>query len=272
MKKALYIIVLLSAFFGQENLSAAVESSPVSDTVAFQNERKRFLPTARRIERIADDICFVYRGETAIGFSVSYATLTSDDTNFMLLMDNFNAKGTAFTLNPSIGYFIKDNLCVGARFGYTRMDGHLGNISINPGSGGDINLSLSDIGFESRMSTLGTYLRSYAGVDPNGHFGLFAELELMLKTGISRFYYKPGEEIKDKYNNVLSAGIGFSTGVSVYIFPNVSTNLSFGLGGFDFTRIVQKDAEGNITGSRTASKMNWKLNLLDIKIGVNIHL
>ena len=91
---------------------------------------RRFLPTSRRIDRGINDICYAYKGEMAIGFAASYGTLTSDDTDLMLILDGIDMKGSVFTLNPSFGYFIKDNICLGVRFGYTRTQGTLGNVSL----------------------------------------------------------------------------------------------------------------------------------------------
>ena len=232
---------------------------------------RRFLPTSRRIDRGINDICYAYKGEMAIGFAASYGTLTSDDTDLMLILDGIDMKGSVFTLNPSFGYFIKDNICLGVRFGYTRTQGTLGNVSLNLGSANDISMSLSDVGFKNRMTTMGAFMRSYAGVDPKGHFGLFGELELMFRMGTSVFSYAP-EGVKSTDGSNMQVRIAFSSGVAVYIFPNVCCTLSFGLGGFQFSKVNQKDAAGNVTGSRQASKLLLRLNLADIKIGLNFHL
>ena len=216
---------------------------------------RRFLPTSRRIDRGINDICYAYKGEMAIGFAASYGTLTSDDTDLMLILDGIDMKGSVFTLNPSFGYFIKDNICLGVRFGYTRTQG-----------------TLSDVGFKNRMTTMGAFMRSYAGVDPKGHFGLFGELELMFRMGTSVFSYAPEGGVKSTDGSNMQVRIAFSSGVAVYIFPNVCCTLSFGLGGFQFSKVNQKDAAGNVTGSRQASKLLLRLNLADIKIGLNFHL
>lgn len=166
---------------------------------------RRFLPTSRRIDRGINDICYAYKGEMAIGFAASYGTLTSDDTDLMLILDGIDMKGSVFTLNPSFGYFIKDNICLGVRFGYTRTQGTLGHVSLNLGSANDISMSLSDVGFKNRMTTMGAFMRSYAGVDPKGHFGLFGELELMFRMGTSVFSYAP-EGGRQEYRRQQHAG------------------------------------------------------------------
>ena len=64
----------------------------------------------------------------------------------------------------------------------------------------------------------------------------------------------------------------FNPGVAVYMFPNVCATVSFGMGGFTFTSIKQYDNDGVQTGSRTQSKMLFRLNLADIHFGMNVHL
>ncbi|MBO8447954.1 MAG: hypothetical protein IAC29_01620 [Bacteroidetes bacterium] len=233
--------------------------------------KKKFLPVSRRIDRGINDITYVYKNEIAIGLDVSYGTLSSDDTNIMLMIDGLDFKGSVFTVNPSVGYFFTDNICVGTRFGYSKIDGNLGNVTLDIGMD-DLDLSLSDILLRSQVTTMGLFLRSYAGVDPKGVFGLFAELELAYRTGNSMFSYNTSEGAQTTHTNNYQARLGISAGVSVYIMPKLCCNLSFGLGGISYNKIRQHDAAGIYTGGRTATSMNWKLNLLDIGIGFNVHL
>ena len=76
-----------------------------------------------------------------------------------------------------------------------------------------------------------------------------------------------------KYTNSdnLQFRFSFNPGVAVYIFPNVCGTLSFGLGGFQYSKIDQTDQDGK-TGSRTASKMRFRLNLANINVGMTVHL
>lgn len=252
-----------------EGVAAGPVRGPVEDSLVV---KERFLPVARRMDRGIDDIKFVYKDEIALGLSISYGTLTSDDSDMMLILDGLNLSGSIFTLNPSFGYFFKDNMCVGVRFGYTVMNGNIGNASLNLGSSNDFGLSLSGVDFRSRMTTMGAFLRSYAGIDSKGHFGLFAELELTYKMGRSHFSYTSGSGQRGTDGNNMQLKAAVNTGVAVYIFPNVCCTLSFGLGGFQFNRVVQHDAEGNVAGMRNASKLLLRLNIADIRIGLNVHL
>lgn len=252
---------------------APIDSVGKTSALSLQpSARKPFLPTRRRIDREINKIQYVYKGEMALGLAVSYGTMSSDDTDFMLLIDNIDLEGSIFTVNPSFGYFVKNNLCLGVRFGYTQADGQLNSAALDLGEINDVNMSFSNIRFTNRTISLGAFMRSYAGIDTKGHFGLFGEMELAAKSGSSEFSYESDGQLKHTKSDNRQFKLSFSAGVAVYLFPNVCSSLSFGLGGIQVNNITQKDREGNIIGSRKASKMLFRLNLADIRIGVNIFL
>lgn len=233
---------------------------------------KPFLPTRGRIDRKINAVKYAYKGEMAFGLAASYGAISSDDSDFLLIVDGIGLEGSVFTINPSVGYFLSDNICLGVRFGYSRTVGHLGNISLDLGSANDVNMSLSNVDFKNQMTTMAAFLRSYAGIDKKGHFGLFGELEFALKAGSSDFSYAPDGEKKLTKSNNTQFKLAFNSGVAVYIFPNVCCTLSFGLGGIQFNKVTQRGLDGSVIGSRQASKMLFRLNLADIRIGLNVHL
>lgn len=219
-----------------------------------------------------DNIKFAYKGEVILGLTASYGTLTSEDTDYFLLLDNFNADGSITTVNPFIGYFYRDNRCVGVRFGYRHIGGTLGNIDLDLGDQNDFDFSIDNMDLSSDNFSFGVFHRSYVGLDRKGRFGLFAELELSVTTGSSDFKYKSGDTYKTTYSDNFQARLSFNPGMAVYIFPNVCGTLSFGLGGIQYSSVTQKDENGVKTGSRDASKMRFRLNLANINIGMTVHL
>lgn len=252
------------------DLSDSSASMPTS--VSPVRRKQRFLPMKRRIDREINKIKFAYAGEIALGLTVSYGTLSSDDTDYLLILDNLNLNGSIFTINPSVGYFFKDNMSAGVRFGYTNINGTLDTGNFNLGEQNDVNLAFKNLHLQSSALSVGLYFRSYAGLDSKGHFGLFGEVDLSMKTGNSEFTYETEGTLRSTFSDDLKLSLGFNPGLAVYIFPNVCSTISFGLGGIEYTKIKQKDADGNEIGQRTASKMRFRLNLLNIRIGVTVHL
>ncbi len=237
-----------------------------------RSRKDRFLPVRRRMDREIDKIKYVYQGEMITGLTASYGTLSSEDTDFLVILDNIDADGTIASVKPYFGYFYRNNRCIGVRFGYTYVDAKLNGARLDLGESNDVAFDLPYVGVKSNNYSFGIFHRSYAGLDPKGRFGLFAEIELSMSSGQSEFSFESGGEKKTTYSENIRAKFSFNPGAAVYIFPNVCATLSFGLGGVQYTHVTQKDAEGNKVGSRTASNMRFQLNLAAINIGMTVHL
>ena len=249
-------------------LKAAEAESPIRG-------KNRFLPTRRRIDREINKLKFAYKGEVMMGLTASYGTMSSDDTDIMLILDGIDADGTVATVKPFIGYFYRDNNCLGVRFGYRHMDGSLDAARYDLGESNDASGSIPKVNFNSDNYSFGIFHRSYAGLDPKGRFGLFAEFELSLSTGTSKLSYQPdtaSDNMKTTLSDNTQLKLAFNPGAAVYIFPNVCATLSFGLGGIQYTSVTQKDDAGNKIGTRKASNMRFRLNVAAINFGMTIHL
>ena len=234
MKKFLLLMLLAPAALSAAADSGADASVVVRKDSAFV-EKHRFLPTAKRIDRRIDRNKFAYKGEVALGITASYGTISSDDTDMMLILDHINLDGTMAQVNPFVGYFYRDNNMVGLRLGYRHIGMGLGNLEVDLGSQNDLDISLDNMDYSGNAYSFGLFHRSYTGIDPKGSFGLFAELELSGMIGRSDFSYLSGDTPKSTHSKSFKMNISFNPGVAVYIFPNVCGTLSFGLGGLQYS-------------------------------------
>ena len=266
---------------GQEKTAKAETpkaGTPAAEETAAENSRPggmrlkhRFLPTSRRIDREINKNRFVFKGETLCGLTISYGTLSTEDADMFPIFENIGLRGNITTVNPFAGYFYRDNNCVGVRFGYQHMKGELGNVDLDLGAGNDISMSLGGMALSSDSYSAAFFYRSYVGLDPKGRFGLFAELEASMTTGSTDFINRSGETEKATYSDNFRVKLGFNPGLAVYIFPNVCATVSIGLGGIQYNTVTQRDAAGNKTGSRSSSKMRFRLNIADINCGMVVH-
>ena len=234
--------------------------------------KKRFLPTSRRIDREINRNKFVYRGETMLGLTASYGTVSSEDADMFPVFDGISLKGAVASVNPFIGYFYKDNRCIGLRLGYSHVKGTLDSFGVNLGSANDLDIEIPWIDLSSNRFSAGLFHRSYVALDERGRFGVFGEAELSFSSGENIFAYKSGDTAKYTESNTTTLRVLFSPGLAVYAFPNVCMSLSFGLGGFKYTSIRQFDETGTAIGNRQYSNLNFRLNVADIRIGMTIHL
>lgn len=297
MKKLIATLAMIFVAFGTyaDNISDELlaptstenSASPVQQADSTRTEsvvKSRFMPTAKRFNRDINKGVYAYKGEIMLGLTVSYGNLASDDTDYYLILDQLKLNGAIVQVKPYIGYFVANNHVLGLRFGYSYINGSLGNASINLGENIDLgDISFGGIGLQSNNYSFGIFHRSYVPLDKRGRFGLFSELELSAQTGSQTITItKSAVENEDgtttpasvskSNSDTFRAKLNFSPGLAVYVFPNVCATVSVGLGGLQYNSIKQRDAAGAVTGSRWNSQMRFRVNVADIRIGVNVHL
>ena len=229
-----------------------------------------------RVDREIDKNVFAYKGEWMCGVSASYGTLSTDDSDIALVVENLKLGGSVISVKPYFGYFYRNNLAIGARFGYTRMAGSFNNANIDLGNFiNGIEFSTEGIGLDylSNAYSFALFHRAYVPLDRRGRFGVFGELELEGQFGRSFFGFMYNNEWNKSVSDTYKVAFNFNPGVAAYVFPNVCATVSFGLGGLQYTHIKQYDGEMNPTGgTRDFSKLRYRLNLAEINIGVTVHL
>ena len=258
---------------GRDSLSngtAAPRPAATAAEEAPEPVRQRFLPTRRRMDREIDKIKYAYRGEIMLGTTASYGTLSTDEADIWTLVSNITAEGAVASVKPFVGYFYRDNRCIGVRFGYQHMSGKIQNAEYDLGASNNISGAIPYFDMKSNSYSFGLFHRSYAGLDPAGRIGLFAEFEFLVTCGTADFVFD--DPASRTYSDNMQLKLAFNPGAAVYIFPNVCATISFGLGGIQYNTVTQKNQAGEKIGSRETSKMRFRLNLLAINFGMNIHL
>ena len=229
-----------------------------------------------RIDRGIDKNAFAYKNEWICGVSASYGTLSTDDSDIALVIEDLKLGGSIVTVKPYFGYFYRNNLAIGARFGYTHMAGHFDNANVNLSnfiSGIEFSTAGVALGYLSNAYSFAVFHRAYVPLDKRGRFGVFGELELEGSYGRSKFSFMFNDEWHRSVSDTYKVRFNFNPGVAAYIFPNVCATVSFGLGGLQYNHIKQFDANMNPTGgTRDFSKLRFRLNLAEINIGVTVHL
>lgn len=275
MKK---IITLLAIAFVAQIAHAQTETPaaalPSDLTVRADSAINRRKPTLKRnrIDREINKNQFSFKGETMLGITASYGTISSEDTDIGLILDDIKLNGSVVTVKPFVGYMYRDNNCIGVRLGYTHMMGNLGNATLDLGEANDIDVSVGNMRYKNNAYALGIYHRTYIAIDSKGRFGVFGEFELSGSVGRMEFSYLSDDTWKTSISDIYKCEFSFNPGLAVYIFPNVCASISFGLGGLRYTHTKQYDGDHNFTGKRNFSKMRFRLNIADINFGMTLHL
>lgn len=222
-----------------------------------------------RFDRGIVNHLFVKRKTWISGLTVSYIGYSSEDTQFFSLLKDFDAEAKIFSINPFVGYFIKENVCVGIKFGYQNFLGDLGNFSIDIDD--DMSFALKDMRYDQHMLSTTAFYRSYVGLDRSKRFGLFNETSLSFNTGTARYQRGSEDNRKDTSTRIREIHLGLNPGATVFIMENVAAELSFGVVGFKY-REEKQITNGEESGWRRSSGANFKINLLNISIGVVAYL
>ena len=277
MKK---IILLLAILLGvgitaQEIKAQGILFGVQRDTTKIER-KKGGVFQINRVNRDIDRNVFAYKSEWMCGISASYATLSSDDATLAVVIDNLNLGGSIISVKPYIGYFYRNNLAIGARFGYSRTMGHFDSANINLGNfinGIEFSTEGIAVDYLSNAYSFAIFHRAYVPLDRKGRFGVFGELELEGSYGRSQFGFMYNDEWTRSISDAYKVRFNFNPGVAAYIFPNVCATVSFGLGGLQYNHIKQFDANMVPTGgTRDYSKLRFRLNITEINIGVTVHL
>lgn len=232
----------------------------------------RFLPMNRRVDRNINTNKFVYRNEVMLGLTASYGTLSVDNSDLLLLLENINIGLKRTTVRPFVAYTYRDNSAVGLRMGYEMVKGNLDNLSLNLGEEADLSFSLGGFAVGSENMSVALFHRNYMGLDRRGIVGVILESELLVKSGLTTVTMGSGEGATNSRNKTFTAKLNLNPGLAVYIFPEVCVTVTVGIGGLSYNRIRQIDDAGVEVGCRQRSNMSFKVNIADIQIGVVAHL
>ncbi len=291
MKNWKYILILIgAAFSAQHTLGAEIADATVplandslvasldSSAIAFADSIVLAYPDTlksskglnrKRYNRGLKNYLFIPKKEWIAGLTVSYGKFDIKDNTLLIYLNDLNLKGNITTLNPYVGYFFRDNACIGVKLGYNHMSADLNNVDFEISD--DIQLHLDNMRYTGETFTAAIFHRSYIGVDKGKRFGFFNETELAFSSGTSRFIRTGDERIKNTKTTTSEIKLGLNPGACVFIMNNVSASLSFGVAGLRYGTIKQI-TNGEEVGERRSSGADFKINLLNINIGMCLHI
>lgn len=242
--------------------STAAEIAPIgTEVIDSMPTRKIYLPK------------FIKKKEFIVGLTASFGSVSSENSNILYALADIDASLSHSSVDPFVGYFYRDNKCIGLRFGYDKISGSVDSGVLDFGESNDLEFEIPYVEINSTSFSYSVFHRNYLALDPKGSFGLFAELELTASDNRSTMAFDLGSDgLQTIHSNNFSFNLNFNPGIVVFVLDNISTNVSLGLGGLGYTSITQYDGEGTVTGGRTSSQLSFKLNILDINFGVTVHL
>lgn len=227
------------------------------------------LPTKRlgRFDRKLYNWLIYPKGLWHIGLTANYGELSTDDSEFLSLIQDVDLKGKIYSIKPSVSYFLRNNVCVGLRLAFTKGDMAINSFKVDIDE--DMSFDLHDIKYTSDSYSAAVFIQQYFGLSRRSRFAVFNEAEVSVGTGNSHFIRPFDGELRDTRTKNQSFNINYSPGVSIMMMKNAAFNLSFGIFGFHLKDEKQWE-NGEEAGSRFTSGINFRFNLFNINFGVSI--
>lgn len=226
-------------------------------------------PNLGRYDRGLFNFLFIPKGTWKAGLTVSYGEFSTADLQLLDLVGDVDVNANTFNIKPYLSYFLRNNLAVGVRMGYTRSSANIDSFQVDIDE--DMNFNLHDIGYRAESYTAAVMLQQYMGLSRRGRFGIYNEVELAFSSGNSDFDRPYAGVLKRTHTTNMEAKLTFSPGVCVFIMENVSFNVSFGVFGF-YLRNENQQVDGEPMGNRFTSGANFRINLFNLAFGLGIHL
>ena len=220
-----------------------------------------------RFDRGLFNYIFIPRNKWGFGITASYGELNTYDVQVLSILKDVDFNGKMYSIRPYLSYFIRNNQSVGLKFNYNRGIADLGRLAVDFDD--DLNFTLRDVSYYQQSFGIGAFYRNYVGLDHNGRFSIFNEVELGFSSGSSRFRRLYNSEPRDTRTTSTEVSLNFSPGVCVFIQEYVSFNVSFGVFGLKM-RNEKQLTNGIDEGSRFTSGANFRFNIFNINFGLMV--
>lgn len=222
-----------------------------------------------RHDRGLSNFLYIPRGVWSIGLTASYGEIDTKELEIFDLLSDVNVNAHAFSIKPYLQYFIKNNMAVGMKFGYTNAEGNIDSFKVDIDD--DMNFNLHDIVYKAETYSASFTFTQFIGLARRSRFGVFNEIELAFASGNSDFTRPYNNEPRSTHTTTMSASLNFSPGLQVFMMKNVAFHISFGVFGFSLKNEKQKE-NGVETGNRFTSGANFRFNIFNINFGLAVTL
>lgn len=205
------------------------------------------------------------KGEWQCGFSVMYSDFSSDDYEYMMILQGVDASASMLRIAPEAAYTFRNNHALGARFQYSNLNGAIDTATAD--ILGNFNMSFEDIHAFSRSMSGSIFQRTYVGLDDQGRVGIFWDYVLGFTRTKSQFY--TGEPVSS-YTLKKKVYLGFAPGVVYYPMNNVSVQANLSLASLSYSNLTAY-RDGKAEGIRNVWNAQASLNVMDLNFGLTIH-
>lgn len=223
---------------------------------------------AQKFDRGIVNQVFVPKGQWLVGGAFSYSQFNMADYNFLIL-NNMDLNGYTLDINPFVGYFIKDNMAVGVRFGYNRSSANIDRLDLTLFD--DLGANIKDYSYVQHIYSGTVMMRNYLSIGEKKRFGLFNEVRLTAGGGQGKFVSGKGEALTGTYQNIYEFQLGLAPGLVAFVTNSIAVEASVGIMGLQYKKVVQTKDQV-YEGTYDTSGLNFKFDIFSINLGISFYI
>ncbi|MDF9831113.1 hypothetical protein [Parabacteroides sp. PF5-6] len=217
-----------------------------------------------KIDRGIEQKTFIPKGQWMAGASFSYLEYEADNYQWIVLED-LDLVGYSFKVSPTVAYFIRDNIAVGGRVGYSRTLTDLGKLSLSLGD--DLNIDIDELHMKNHSFLTTAFVRTYLNLGNSKRFGLFNEMSVTYSYGQGNSTNQLRDEPKAVHETKNALNFGVTPGLVCFINDYIAVEASVDVLGLDFKWNKQTINQVEEASWRS-SGANFKINLFSINLGM----
>ena len=219
---------------------------------------------------------FIPKGSVGFGAAFSYATYdignSADDYGYKALfgvLGGVHAQFISGGVSPHVSYFVMDNLAVGGRFNFKRNMLDVGSAALNLTE--DMSFGIDDFHYFKDSYSGAIFARYFIPFGNSKRFAMFSELRAVGGYGQSETYKLSDLDKHGTYQDIYDFEIGVVPGLCAFVTNTIALEVAIGLVGLNYQKVVQKTNQVGVSVMEN-SGANFRINLLDISLGISFYL
>lgn len=219
---------------------------------------------------------FIPKGSVGFGAAFSYGTYdlgnSANDYGYKALfgmLGGIQANMVSGSVSPHVSYFVMDNLSVGGRFDFKRNKLDVGSASLSLTE--DMSFGINDFHYFKDSYGGAVFARYFIPFGSSKRFAMFSELRATGGYAQSETYKLTDLDKHGTYQDIYDFEIGVVPGLCAFVTNEVALEVAVGLVGLNYQKVVQKTNQVG-TSVMENSGANFKINLLNISLGISIYI
>jgi opacity protein-like surface antigen len=219
---------------------------------------------------------FIPKGSVGFGASFSYGTYnignSQNDYGYQALfgmLQGISANIVTGGVSPHVSYFVADNISVGGCFDFNRSKYDVGSASLSLTE--DMSFGVNDYHYFKDAYKGAIFARYFIPFGTSKRFAMFTELRASGGYAQAETYRLTDLDKNGTYQDIYDFEIGVIPGLCAFVTNEVALEVAVGLVGLNYQKVIQHT--NNVgTSVMENSGANFKVNLLNISLGISVYL